>query len=49
MKTFKKDELTVNVYEIEYWTRIVAVPVNVILFWGVPILALIVGKCRKIV
>ena len=41
--------LTVNVYEIEYWTRIVAVPVNVILFWGIPILSLIVGKFRKVV
>lgn len=40
---------TTNVYKIEYWTRVVAVPVNVILFWGVPILAWIVGKCRKVV
>lgn len=40
---------TVNVYKIEYWTRLVAVPVNVVLFWGIPILSWIVGKCRKIV
>lgn len=40
---------TTNVYKIEYWTRVVAVPVNVMLFWGVPIIAWIVGKCRKIV
>lgn len=38
-----------NIYKMEYWSRLVAVPVNITLFWGIPVIAWIVGKLRKIV
>lgn len=38
-----------NIFEIENGIRAFSLPMNIVLFWGVPILALVVGKLRKMI
>ena len=38
-----------NIFEIENGIRAFSVPMNIVLFWGMPIFAWIVGKLRRIV